>query len=380
MNLHDLVRGFLQDLESFDYQVSSIDHIWHVLFPDERENWHHIHIQKYRQIFFVFDIDGKAEMLEVDPDQGVRAIPVKESGCATRHPSQKELEEVWLRLLPAAWKWLKVVKSDWIKANQRVNREYPLDKRYGIVPHSVARASIKELYRLNEAIGIEKTQKLLELIENGFFTHHAQVERETMTAADYFKYCRIAYIAGQCEDEVVDESQSGRELYRHFADGRDDGLLAIDPDSEQEFAAWLDRKHPKRLIGGHPWEIKRGGNFTHITLMVRRPAGSTQRFVVELAGQSMSRMAEMLKMLLALVEAGLPISIADPESVRKRLLAQDNLGIIPRHIGLYRAWQHFPKHQDVFDVIHYQSFGRYKRRATPFITWEPLPILKPKTI
>jgi hypothetical protein len=33
---------------------------------------------------------------------------------------------------------------------------------------------------------------------------------------------------------------------------------------------------------------------------------------------------------------------------------------------------------DVFDVMHYDDLGRYKRRISPFITWEPLPILKPK--
>jgi hypothetical protein len=33
---------------------------------------------------------------------------------------------------------------------------------------------------------------------------------------------------------------------------------------------------------------------------------------------------------------------------------------------------------DVFDVMYFGDLGRYKRRITPFITWEPLPILKPR--
>jgi len=40
--------------------------------------------------------------------------------------------------------------------------------------------------------------------------------------------------------------------------------------------------------------------------------------------------------------------------------------------------QNFATSDDVFDVMHYDDLGRYKRRTTPFITWEPLPILKPK--
>ena len=83
-------------------------------------------------------------------------------------------------------------------------------------------------------------------------------------------------------------------------------------------------------------------------------------------------------MLLAIHEAGLPISIANPEGVRKRLLAQDNIGIVPCYCSLHRANQHFAREDDVFDVMYYDDLGRYKRRITPFITWEPLPVLKPR--
>ncbi len=83
-------------------------------------------------------------------------------------------------------------------------------------------------------------------------------------------------------------------------------------------------------------------------------------------------------MFLAIHEAELPISIANPEGVRKRLLAQDNIGIIPSYASLHRSNQHFGQDEDVFDVMHYDGLGRFKRRITPFVTWEPLPILKPR--
>ena len=62
---------------------------------------------------------------------------------------------------------------------------------------------------------------------------------------------------------------------------------------------------------------------------------------------------------------------------RKRLLARDNIGIIPSYVSAHRANQHFKAHEDVFDVVHYDDPGRFKRRILPFITWEPLPILRP---
>ena len=61
----------------------------------------------------------------------------------------------------------------------------------------------------------------------------------------------------------------------------------------------------------------------------------------------------------------------------ERLLAHDNIGIVPSYASLHRANQHFRPTDDVFDVIYYDDLGRFKRRAAPFITWEPLPILKP---
>ncbi len=83
-------------------------------------------------------------------------------------------------------------------------------------------------------------------------------------------------------------------------------------------------------------------------------------------------------MLLAIHEAKLPISIVNPEGVRKRLLAQDNIGIIPSYASPHRANQHFSQDEGVFDVMHYDDLGRFKRLITPFVTWEPLPILKPR--
>ena len=84
-----------------------------------------------------------------------------------------------------------------------------------------------------------------------------------------------------------------------------------------------------------------------------------------------------MRMFLAIHDANLPVTIANPDSVRKRLLGQDNIGIIPSYTSLHRANQHFSQDKDVFDVIHYDTIGRFKRRITPFIIWEPLPVLKP---
>ena len=370
---YDLVKA----LDEFTCTLSASDRVWNILCPGEANRWHHLRVIKYKDTFYISHINGDGGNLEVGPEKALRSLSIAGASSSSVQ-SRSQSVAVWGPLIRSAYNWLKVVRKDWIKANKRVREEYPLRYRYGVVPHAIIRASLPNVYRLDSELGMPETLGFVRLVEDGFFLKAENTEASTMTASDYFNYCRIAYIAGKREDESVDASLSGREMYGRYADGRHEGLLEIDPDSAQEFADWIDGAHPKRTVGGHPWEIKRGGNTTHIDLSVSRPTPYRKEgFKVELRAESTGRLAETLRMFLAISEAGLPITIGDPEAVRKRLLALDNIGIVPSYASLHRANQHFHRTDDVFDVMYYDALGRFKRRATPFITWEPLPILKP---
>ncbi len=378
MELTASIFALVKELSDFSYELSSLDRVWNILFPDKGEKWHHLHVNKYKHTFYITHVDGGGGSLEVEQKKGVRAM---DSMGAPSYSVENhgQLATVWETLIESAHKWLKVARKDWIKANKRIQVEYPLRHRYGVAPNALICVSLPDVYRLDKELGKGRTWKLVRLVEDGFFLKTENTKVSSMTADDYFQYCRIAYIAGKRKEETVDESLSGREMYSRYADGRHEGLLDIDPGSEQEFADWIEGKHPKRKGGGHPWEIKRGGNTTHIDLTVSRPSSYRQEgFKVELRGESIGRMVETMRMFLAIHEAKLPISIANPEGVRKRLLAQDNIGIIPSYASLHRANQHFSQDEDVFDVMRYDDLGRFKHRITPFVTWEPLPILKPR--
>lgn len=373
-----MALDLVKNLEEFSYELSILDRVWNILFPDQGKRWHHLHVNKYKHIFYITHVSGDGGVLEVEPESGVRAMdPLR--GASYSIENHAQLAELWVPLIVSVRKWLGFVRTDWVKTTKRILVEYPLRYRYGIVPNAFVRDSLPDIYRLDRELGKHRALRLVRLVEDGFFLKAENMEVPSMTASDYFEYCKIAYIAGACKKGAVDDSLSGREMYRRYADGRNEGLLDIDPASEREFADWIDGKHPKRGAGGHPWEIRRGGNTTHIDLVVSRPSlYRREGFKVELQGESIGRMVETMRMFLAIHEAGLPISIANPEGVRKRLLAQDNIGIIPFFASLHRANQHFDQDKDVFDVMHYDTFGRFKRRITPFITWEPLPILKLK--
>jgi len=381
MELAPSTSAFVKELGDFAYELSVADRVWNILFPGQGKKWIHLQVTKYKHAFYITHVGGDGGGLEVEPNKGVRAMAPLGASSPYRVEDHDQLAKAWEPLITCARKWLKVVRNDWIKANKRVQVDYPLRRRYGVAPNALIRSSLPDVYRLDKELGKARTWKLVRLIEDGFFLRAENTEVSSMTAADYFNYCRIAYLAGKRKEETVDESLSGQEMYAQYADGRHEGLLDIDPASEQEFADWIDGTHPKREGGGHPWEIKRGGNTTHIDLTVSRPSlYRKDGFKVELRGESIGRMVETMRMFLAIHEAKLPISIANPEGLRKRLLAQDNIGIIPSYASLHRANQHFAKDEDVFDVMYYDDLGRFKRRITPFVRWEPLPILKPRDV
>lgn len=371
--------AFVKELGYFSYELSSLDRVWQVLFPDQRGQWNRLHVIKYKDTFYITHAGSIDGCLEIEPKKGVRVKDYMKASSSYSSENYCQPGALWELLITSARKWLKIVAKDWIRANKRVQTEYPLNYRYGVVPNALIRSSLPDVYRIDKELGKAGTRKLVRLVEDGYFLKTENTEVPTITAADYFQYCRIAYIAGKRKDEKVDESLTGREMYSKYADGRHEGLLDIDPTSKREFAKWIDGTHPKRSRGGHPWEIKRGGNETHIDLSVSRPSlFQRDGFKVELRGASLGRIVEAMRMFLAIHEAKFPVTIANPEGVRLRLLAQDNIGIVPSYAYPDRTNKHFEKDEDVFDIMYYDDFGRFKRRITPFITWKPLPILKPR--
>lgn len=379
MSLKDQTTPFLKHLEKFDYTLSGSDPTWELLFQNHKQKWVYLLITKYQKTYYINRIDGEGGSIEVTP--GKKKIPAPTGFSDYRNVyDEQEQEKTWLPLIIAARKWLKQVEKNWIKTNKMVQEEFPLKYRYGTVPHSLIRDTFPNSFRLDKQLGKRKARQFIRLVENNYFMGYECGIVQTMTAKDFFDYCKIAYLAAADKKRQVDDSLSGKALYKIYADGRHEGLLDIDPNSESEFSDWLDGTHPKRDRGGHPWEIKRGGNTTHIGLRVTRPSWSSkEKFKIELYGGSSIRLVESIKMFLAIYEAGLPITINDATGIRKRLLGQDHIGIVPNYDSLHRANQQFSEEDAVYDVLYFDDLGRYKRRIVPFIRWAALPILKVRT-
>jgi len=186
------------------------------------------------------------------------------------------------------------------------------------------------------------------------------------------KYCKVAYTANFRHFKgAIEKGMSGLEMYKRLADGRHEGLVELPPESADTFKQWY---HSGRG-GGHPWEVYRGGNTTHIDLGVTEKAGGWSVF---LRGSSTSRMAETIRIALALEDEGLPVEIHDAEELRSRLLGMDNMGIIPKFVTNHRASQNFENGDRVYDCVHLDDFSR-NNRVLPFICWKPIEPLRPRT-
>ncbi|MBK7335850.1 MAG: hypothetical protein IPJ00_06665 [Saprospirales bacterium] len=71
----------------------------------------------------------------------------------------------------------------------------------------------------------------------------------------------------------------------------------------------------------------------------------------------------------------LTVAIDEPEKIRKRLLGQDPIGIVPEYLSLHRAENMFDGH--VEDVMHLNHFGNAQKEICKLASWKELPCLRP---
>ena len=180
-----------------------------------------------------------------------------------------------------------------------------------------------------------------------------------VTANDFYRFCAMGYKA----NNYAGSELSPREQYFKHADGRDSGLGEIDPDSPTEFSTWY---HDSNRHGGHPWEVCRGGNSTHIDLYV---VADNDGYSLHVAGSSTWRSVEAIKFFLALHRAGLPVVISQAELLKSRLLGMEKVGIVP--VGVWPAYCHsrFPN-EDVEAFINLPRENEEK--MIPRCVWQPL--------
>ncbi|KAF0126484.1 MAG: Uncharacterized protein FD189_1361 [Elusimicrobia bacterium] len=255
-------------------------------------------------------------------------------------------------------RWRRAVAGDPVEAQARLFRALPLGLREGVIARKNVRLLLPGWMPIASELSKKELKDILEILRKP-----APESGRAMTLDRFLEYCRVAYQANPSTFKRTGfrPGLSGREYYKRYADGRHDGLLDIAPRSAEAFARWYKRGSR----GGHPWEIYRGGNSTHIDMYVVRRDIRPGGWEIHLRALSSTRMIETCRIAAALARAGLPFIVDDARSYIDRLLDQDWVGIIPRDEDVSYAWQSFPAEWGVRDCVRLEWFyeGSSKPRS-----------------
>jgi len=186
-----------------------------------------------------------------------------------------------------------------------------------------------------------------------------------MTANLYFRVCEIGYDAnGYFKNSA--EILSPRDKYLSFADGRDAGLRDIDGDSPEAFKEWYNSGS---RMGAHPWEICRGGNSTHISLYVLKKDG---KWIFGLAGSSIVRVEETVRMAVAFYENKIPFELQDADEIVRMVTGEDFIGIVPDTVFPRYCHSLFPEEDRIIDFMNLDSDKEIVPSVVEKAQWYPL--------
>ena len=216
----------------------------------------------------------------------------------------------------------------------------------------IGRILRKDLWEILGENAMRLDKNLGEEIISTFSDYIRQSKKNTykptlprMTANDFYNYCTICYDANDYFDKAG-KDLSPKEKYLRMADGRDAGLRDIDPGSEEAFRKWYNSGE---RMGANPWEICRGGNSTHISLFVSPLEDGWQ---MSLAGSSVVRVEETVRMAVALFNKNIPFTLRDDEEVLRMITGSDFIGIVPDHITPRYCWSLFPEEDRIIDFMN----------------------------
>ena len=181
-----------------------------------------------------------------------------------------------------------------------------------------------------------------------------------MTANDFFRFCAMGYTANNYDGC----DKSPKEQYLLHADGRDEGLRDIDPDSPEAYAEWYHH----RQRGGHPWEVCRGGNSTHVALYVY---DEEDGWSLNIAGSAWTRCREAMKFFLTLYRAGLPVTIRQAPLLKARVRGEEKVGVVPQGVIPAYCHERFPG-EDVFDFMNLPYDQLDRDWIAAHCVWQPI--------
>jgi hypothetical protein len=381
-------RGSIEDWESFDdakeydevKTYAEYEDLWKEYYPDE--------VKWYRLVL--------CENKEDRPSNRYRAVAIDNTAIVNADLSKGTHAETWFTeepvvdLLPllveAARKSMDLLKEG--TYNDFVSKNLPCQHRIGVLKRSDAWRVVPDARDTYWKNMDEETYRAFKscLPTNA----EDRIGRlHSFTANDFFRACYLGYKA--CGYNLT--GMSPEQAYLRYADGRDEGLTGtgfglnegpgIDFDSPSAWDNWYNSSRG----GGHPWEVIRGGNSTHVDLYVvndSRELGyllqlgkisekeyeeraAKAGYYFELAG--IYREWESIRFFVALRSAGLPVVLNDADEIATKFDGTGYIGIVPhRMIPAYCESLYPEKYGRVVDFMN--LFDEDKD-LLPYVEWLP---------
>ncbi len=213
--------------------------------------------------------------------------------------------------------------------NDYIMKNLPFKNRFGVIKRS-------DYWKINEYVKKELLEEISKTEIEAFVLNAKEDTNERivdMTANKYFYCVRLAFQSIGRELGNL----SDIELYKKYADGRDEGLTNIDLDSKEAFDDWYKDKDRR---GGHPWEIIRGHSYSRVNLMVGH---DDKGYYLGLDGTRILMKVEIAKIYLELIKNNIPVKIYEPNIIKDALTGDDYLGIVPDYLLLVYCEGRFKK-------------------------------------
>ena len=318
-------RGTVEDFRNYcgyydeedEISPEELDETWKRDYPNEKQ---------WFSFAFIEDNENGYRGIFLDNRLVLETMP----GPTPPYPEDASEFVEWL--VVKVRECLPILKSG--EYNRIIRQELSPDQRTG----TISRKDYWELYPEDREeyfsnLSDADQKEFLKLMEN--YDEDALPDNllHDMTSGLFFRCCQMGYAANHYEGS---DTLSPKALYRKYADGRDEGLMDIDEDSPEAFAHWLKDCANR---GGHPWEVCRGGNSTHVSLYICK---ADNGFYFAVAGSSWGRSNETIHFYLALHRAGMPVMIDEGNKLADRVKGKDKIGIVPKGVTPRYCESRFP--------------------------------------
>lgn len=356
-------RGRLQDFGDYEeyHEIGEVqsreefEQLWLLEYPQTTQ-WHQFALAAYQhELFFALD------RLQFQINLKKKTI----SGL-------KVHEEDALKLV----KWIDQESQQIIEAflenpdhyYKKLERDLPVIHRLGKIHRKTFWELFPEFPRMDRELG----EALLDELAHYVMTVTEEDRWSEITLNQFLEVCKLGYLANQYP-ECMDRSGnplSAREMYHNMADGRHMGLLDLPEDDPKAFELWYTQR---TWSGGHPWEICRGGNSTHISIS---PYKDEKGWFFYVTGFSEVRGVETIRIAVALWEKNVPIILSGKEAMLRMVTGEDDIGIVPQDVTPRYCHELFPEEDKIETFMRLPYEEDDIEKMLPHIIWYPLSKLK----